>query len=155
MPRVPFREVVLFLSEFFEIYIFGGNKLGRRCRASRAGAFSFLQTKTRPLSKKHVYCCFGFFFVEKLRICVLNLRCADSGISKSYLLFLCLIHNSLRCWIPGAYFHKKSKKSRNSDENITISRKGTRGKMTPQVSSIQRQSPKPIFHGIYWCWRTS
>ena len=42
-------------------------------------------------------------------------------------------------------FSPKIPNSRNSDQNNTISRKGTRGKMTPQVSSIQCQSLFFIF----------
>ena len=42
-------------------------------------------------------------------------------------------------------FSPKIKKSRNSDKNHTISRKGTKGKMTPQGFSIQCQSPFSIF----------
>ena len=38
--------------------------------------------------------------------------------------------------------------SRNSDKKSTIIRKGTRGKMTPQVFSIQWQSPFLLFHEI-------
>ena len=40
-------------------------------------------------------------------------------------------------------------KSMNSDKNNSIFRKGMRGKMTPQTSSIQRQSPKIVFHENY------
>ena len=48
-------------------------------------------------------------------------------------------------------FPPQNTKPMNSDKNITIFRKGTRGKMTPQASSIQRQSPKTNFHEIYCC----
>ena len=39
------------------------------------------------------------------------------------------------------WFSPKIPKSKNSDKHNTIFRKGTRGKMTPQVFSIQWQSP--------------
>ena len=43
------------------------------------------------------------------------------------------------------WFPQKVNNSRNSDKKNTIFRKGTRGKMTPQVSSIQWQSPFLIY----------
>ena len=70
LPRVPFREMVLCLSEFLDFSIFGENKLGRQPGHSWQGPF-FFSKKTRPLSKKHVYCCFGVFYFFKLRLFVL------------------------------------------------------------------------------------
>ena len=63
LPRVPFREMVLFLSEFLEFWIFGENKLGRQPGHSWQGPFFFFK-KTRPLSNKQVYCGFGVFICE-------------------------------------------------------------------------------------------
>ena len=51
--------------------------------------------------------------------------------------------------VRAGWFSPEIKNSRNSDKNHTIVRKGTRGKMTPQVFSIQCQSPFLFFHEIY------
>ena len=46
------------------------------------------------------------------------------------------------------WFSQEIPNSKNSDKKSTIFRKGTRGKMTPQVFSIQCQSPVLFIHEI-------
>ena len=65
LPLVPFRKMVFFLSEFLEFWIFGETQLGRQPGHSWQGPF--FSKKRRPLSKKHVYCCFGVLFLIGFR----------------------------------------------------------------------------------------